>query len=387
MPRLDALFGPVPIGVARYSTLDGFRALAIVLLVVGHYARDWPEIPGFGDVNLPVGSSIVALFVLTGFLATERLLHQWDRTGDIAVVRYWIRKIIRFYPVFAVFVLFTSVHHVLVGVDVPAARVWTVLGLTGNYYYALARDDPSRHIIGHLWSVAVGAQFLVVWPFVLRMFLRRGWLHWLVYGGFALALASATLRTMISWYTSVPANYPYLATESRVDALLIGALFALSLRDIPVVRTLAAVVAHPAATWVAVAGLVGSLAGSGRYQMGPGFSVEAVLTAILIVAALRAERRGAWGWLRSRPMRLISVTSFSLFLWHLYSLTADSWLPPGTPFLLRILFTLTITGLVGALSYVVLERPFQRLAFSLTQPHSVDADPAEPTERRPVEIA
>lgn len=361
MPRLDALFGPLPREVPRYSTLDGFRALAILLLVVGHYARAWPPVPGLGQVSLPVDASIVALFVLTGFLVTERLLGEWDRSGDIAIGRYWVRKIIRFYPAFVVFVLFSSFHHLIVEVEVPLARVLSVLGLTGNYYYALAENDPHRHIIGHLWSVAVGAQFLAVWPWMLLGALRGGWIPWLVRGGVALVVMSMTLRTVTRWFTDVPPIYPYNATESRVDALVIGSLVALCLREPAVVRRLARLVERRALTWIALGGLFVSFGSANWYRAGPGYSVEALLLGLLIVAALRAERSAEWGWMRSRPMHAISVMSFSLFLWHLYPLTADAWLA-GVPVALRITMTLALTGVVGAVGYLALERPFVRIA-------------------------
>lgn len=354
--------GRLPPDVPIHSTLDGFRALAILLLVVGHYAPAWPPVPGLGRIPMPVDLSIVALFVLTGFLVTERLLGEWDRTGDIAIGRYWARKVIRFYPAFLAFVLFSSFHHLIVEVEVPLARVLSVLGLTGNYYYALAAGDPHRHIIGHLWSVAVGAQFLAVWPWLLLGALRAGWMPWLMRGGVALVVTSMTLRTVTHWFTDVPPIYPYNATESRVDALLIGSLVALGLREPTAMRRLARLVEHPALTWVALGGLVISLGSAEWYRVGPGYSVEAFSLGLLIVAALEAERSGGWRWLRSRVLRAISVMSFSLFLWHLYPLTADAWLS-AVPVALRIPLTLALTGVVGAVGYLVLERPFVRLAW------------------------
>ena len=49
-PKLDALFGPVPHDIGRHSTLDGVRAIAILLLLLGRYAHAWPPLPGIAAV-------------------------------------------------------------------------------------------------------------------------------------------------------------------------------------------------------------------------------------------------------------------------------------------------------------------------------------------------
>lgn len=176
----------MPKDIKRYPTLDGFRALAILLLVLVlvYYARAWPPLPGMGDWSVPADVAIVALFVLTG-----------------------------------------------------------------NDYYALADADPHRHIIGHLWSVAVGAQFLAVWPWLLLGALEGGWSVWLVRAGVAVIIGSMTLRSFARWFTEVPAIHPYNATESRVDALLIGSLLARCLRESRVAQWLTGLAVHPSAVW------------------------------------------------------------------------------------------------------------------------------------------
>lgn len=346
----------MPLDGERYETLDGFRALAIVLLVVGHYSLSWPPMPHFGTVGLQLDLAIVAFFVLTGFLMTSRLLREWDRTGDLVISRYWLRKLVRFYPLLVVFVLFTSVHQSLRAVEVPVLRVLAVLGFAGNYYYALADGDAGRHIISHLWPLAVGVQFVVIWTLVLRVALRAGRLHWLTGGTIFGITAVMAIRTWLVWYTEVPPLYVYNATECRVDALMVGSLLALMLRGPRSSKWFDDLAARPAFTPTVLATLLISVSGSLFYRRGPGYTVEALAVALLIVAALRAERAARWRWLRSSAFLHLSAVSFSLMLWHWYPLGVDAR-ASAFPFALRAPIVLLITGGVGVAAYLVLERP------------------------------
>src|SRR4051812_43452850 len=69
--------------------VEGMRALAIVLVVLGHAGM-----PGFagGYVGVDV------FFVISGFLITSLLAREVRHTGRIAVGRFYARRVLRLLP-------------------------------------------------------------------------------------------------------------------------------------------------------------------------------------------------------------------------------------------------------------------------------------------------
>ena len=68
------------------------------------------------------------------------------------------------------------------------------------------------------------------------------------------------------------------------------------------------------------------------------------------------------GWLSWRPLSLVGVCSYSLYLWHepiVRHLSMASWAPNG--FLPQLAIALPLTLLVAGLSYRLVEAPFLRL--------------------------
>src|SRR5579875_1162227 len=73
----------------RIDSLDGLRALAVVLVFVGHV--DQGQLPG-GYVGVEV------FFVISGYLITSLLLREHARTGTIGLSRFYLRRLLRLWP-------------------------------------------------------------------------------------------------------------------------------------------------------------------------------------------------------------------------------------------------------------------------------------------------
>jgi peptidoglycan/LPS O-acetylase OafA/YrhL len=352
------LFVPTPETLAR---THGLRALAVLLLVVGHYAMRWPDIPGVGPVSLPVHYSIILFFMLAGFLATRSLWREHDLRGRVSLQSFFLRKGLKLFPALAVFVLATWLQHRLGGMAVPVERPLSVLTLAGNYYYALALSDESRHITGHLWSIAVGAQFLVIWTILLKWALARGAERLAMLGLLVVTALVLSLRFGLSLLGTVPDRYLYLSTETRIDALALGAFVALELRSGVLSAWLVRALLRTSVQIGLLAALIGSFAADSAYRIGLGLTVDALITAALMYAVLRDTTHPVGKTLSSRPLRGLSVISFSLFLWHLHGIAFDQFFVL-LPVPVRVVAVLCITLVMATCSYLVLERPFRRLA-------------------------
>jgi peptidoglycan/LPS O-acetylase OafA/YrhL len=151
------------ISTARFPSLDGWRAVSI-LLVLGSHCKVTAGFPQSldrvfywlfdGDLG------VRCFFVISGFLITYLLLQENIQTGSISLRNFYIRRALRILPVYFVFLLvvfllqiFTPFHQSLV--------VWI-----GNLTFT-TDFLPTTWTTGHLWSLAVEEQFYLLWPLLL----------------------------------------------------------------------------------------------------------------------------------------------------------------------------------------------------------------------------
>ncbi|MEU8025791.1 acyltransferase family protein [Micromonospora haikouensis] len=308
-----------PEGSARSTfrgDIEGLRALAVVMVLVGHAGRDL--VPGgFAGVDV--------FFVISGFLITGLLVAELERTGRISLPGFYARRAKRLLPAAAV-VLVASL--LLTWLLLPRTRwadtAWDVVASAAyglNWRLAVqATDywaaDAAPSIVQHFWSLGVEEQFYLGWPLLLlglavlggRRRLRRGALM----AGFALvALPSFAWSVHTSQTDPGPA---YFVTTTRLWELALGGAVAIAgtrLHRLP--RPLAAVIA-----WAGLATVAASAFLVDPDRAFPGYQalLPTVGTAAVIAGAKAAGRFGPAGALGWRPIRAVGALSYSLYLWH-----------------------------------------------------------------------
>jgi peptidoglycan/LPS O-acetylase OafA/YrhL len=148
--------------------LDGVRAVAVLLVLVQHYA-DVPLVRRLG----PGGVGVWLFFVLSGFLITRILLDvkgalDAGRTSFGAALRaFWARRFVRIFP------LYYAVLFVTAALDVPPVRssfAWHA-AYVSNLYFARrgAWDGP----VTPFWSLSIEEQFYLLWPLAVLGLARR----------------------------------------------------------------------------------------------------------------------------------------------------------------------------------------------------------------------
>ena len=149
---------------------------------------------------------------------------------------FWARRAARILPVAWLLVLTYAVALAIRATfDLPAWDVWLLAKpqppilsyatFTQNFFIAANGVEQPRWT-GITWSLAIEEQFYVLFPFVVY-FLRRRFLYLLIACGVAIAIA---LRAPLeAWYGNWYA--PYIMLVTRMDALLLGVLVALIVRD------------------------------------------------------------------------------------------------------------------------------------------------------------
>ncbi len=231
--------------------------------------------------------------------------------------------------------------------------------LAGGTSYAAANDSFSPVL--HFWSLAIEEQFYVLWPLlvygVLRFWGRRA--LWWVTGGL---LAASVVTSLVSAEAGASTDTIYFGTHTRAAELLVGAVLALgfplarAVAVSPSTRRRLVPVGLVAAAVLAVAWATVDQQESWLYR--GGLAGHTVVVAALMAAAAVPGRIGqvlAW-----RPLRLVGLVSYGLYLYHwpVYLVLdeertdLDGW----ALFLLRM----AAVASLATISYLWLEQPIRR---------------------------
>jgi peptidoglycan/LPS O-acetylase OafA/YrhL len=326
-----------------------------------HHVPNW-----LGDL---VGAASIAgdfgvdlFFVLSSYLITELLTRERAVRGALDVRAFYIRRILRIWPLYFFFIAVAVVTTALVPTEQLSWRhVAGLLLFAGNWVFMFW---PVTSVAVPLWSIAIEEQFYICWPWVVRGLSTRG------VGLCALALmiiglvATAALGT---WYPN--ADWVSRNSVTRLDGIAVGALLAVVLQG-----------RMPKLTGSArVAIMVGCLAilmwiaydfglfvrPVGMLALVTGWPLAALACGGILYSVL-----GSSGWLsaplRSRPMVYLGRISYGLYVWHELSILIGDHLFPkynesSSQMLGRFVFGLALTVPIAAASYQFLEMPFLRL--------------------------
>ena len=149
----------------RIPSLDGLRAISILLVIGGH----WTELRYHPSMASDVAGAFANLgvrifFVISGYLITTLLLKEYGKTSTIGLREFYVRRAYRILPASIVF---------MVPVFVIFWRQLSWFHMAAAALYLANFDFSHPWFLGHLWSLSVEEQFYFLWPGVLKKFHRH----------------------------------------------------------------------------------------------------------------------------------------------------------------------------------------------------------------------
>jgi hypothetical protein len=96
-PASAATSRPRWLDSGRIPSLDGLRAVAVILVLLAHacQTQGFPGGRTVVEILRNGGIGVVVFFVISGFLITTLMLREIDRTEKLSIKGFYIRRILR----------------------------------------------------------------------------------------------------------------------------------------------------------------------------------------------------------------------------------------------------------------------------------------------------
>jgi len=357
----------------RYiHSVDGLRAVAVIAVLLYHLGIDW--IPGgFLGVDL--------FFVISGYVITGLILDSIEKSGGLDLRAFYLSRIRRLLPALVAMVVLTTLY---IGVyatetvrrflgDLPyvfsGTINWALVNREQDYFETIGRPP----LLQHTWSLAVEAQFYLVWPLVLLFVLRYFGKKNISFVALAIALASGVALFLYSVQIDIresAVSHVYFGTDTHSIGLFLGAALAVSWKP----QNLTREISKRAQDFVDLIGVFGFLGLLSAFlfinESDPtlyriAFPLTALFGCATLISVIHPASRFA-PILSTRPALWIGERSYGIYLWHwiVFQLTRPSLDLVGDDWALYSLRVLIVFALAD-ISYRYIETPVRRGYFEL----------------------
>ncbi len=385
----------------RNQGLDILRGIAILLVLINHVEPS--VLPGLPALNGAVGavywrlrsigwSGVDMFFVLSGFLISGLLFKEIERTGSLALGRFWGRRAFKIIPSYAVLLAVLAWTGATAWLDTssPTATV-TSLVQHGLFLQNYLEHNPN----GPTWSLAVEEHFYLLLPCLLLLFSQGGitpalFERRVLTSGLAVMIVVLIARCYHAWQSGVHTE-DYRLSHFRIDSLFLGVLVQLlARRKHPIAQK---IIAHPWWALAAAATLIAPSLVMGRshpVMFTIGFTALGLGYALVLLVFSQGFdfRKPA---LLGRLLARIGTWSYNIYLWNFfftglplggYSL-AQGWLAssimhPLLEVIARGVLFIIVSIAVGAIFTWLVENPFIKLRDILLPASKQQPNQADP---------
>ena len=358
-----------PQGAFHIASLDGMRAVAIMIVFLSHAGLSH-VVPGLFGVTV--------FFFLSGYLITTLLRMECERHGSANLRQFFLRRTLRilppFYLILATIAVLTSCS-VLVGGFHGQALTAQALFAANYWEIAGGVQPPGTEV---LWSLAVEEHFYLIFPFfylAMRRALPDRW-HQFILLMLLCAAVLAWRMLLVHHFSAIDlqsgsAHHPRTchATDTRLDGLLFGC--ALAVWGNPALD--ATHIRRSHWLWLMLPSCVALLLATFVIRSVPfretwRYTLQGLALMPIFITVIRHADALPLRFLNWRWVSQLGVLSYAFYLTHTLMLEmVEHWLPAPADLshvnlmLLRGTAALALTLAVSWLVHQCIEKPFLRL--------------------------
>lgn len=210
-------------------SLDGLRAVAILIVLAAHF--------GLGKI-VPGGFGVMLFFFLSGFLITRLLVAEYNDTGKLNLKRFYIRRLIRLYPPLLLMLIIFPVALIVLKHAVYWQELLSVMFYFENYYLVYFAGSISEHVNFNIfWSLAVEEHFYLIYPIIFLFFYKNKSFKFILTLLILVALVTRLYYAIIlespllSGYADPSYEPTYMLSHCRYDSILFGCLSAILINN------------------------------------------------------------------------------------------------------------------------------------------------------------
>jgi peptidoglycan/LPS O-acetylase OafA/YrhL len=203
--------------------LDLLRFVAFLLVFFDHALGGFglPLVSKFGEA---CRSGLPVFFLLSSYLITELLLREHRKTGTIHIKAFFLRRVLRIWPLYLLFLTAVYLAWRLGHGYFPGPAFLAFLFISGNWYvYAFGF---LQFAVGPLWSISVEEQFYLVWPFLVLVGAQRALKAFI-----PVVLLASVVAIWYSGHYDLPLNKYWTNSLIQFQFFAFGAIIALVLHD------------------------------------------------------------------------------------------------------------------------------------------------------------
>lgn len=343
--------------------LDGFRAIAVLLVVFFHLGFYTRAIPGFNSI---VGSGYLGVqifFILSSFLLSRQFLITYPKSDSKKsfVLKFFKKRFLRIVPLF----IFSFIALTVINFNTSTLAVVAVIR------YVLFIEDTIK-INPVIWSLLVEVRFYLLLPLVMIIVFR---LQQYKLPKFTIPLIVVLYCYIYRFYET---NYSfdndvedrlYSSLSANIDCLglgIIGTLLYEKYKEIFTSRKLAIILIICISIIIFLLmhiKFTGSVHSIPRGLIVP---LNNIAWTALIVITLLLKTSYVNKILSNKIAIHISMISYSVYIWHVplrkyvFDLVSRELPPPYSKYILITQFciTLIITLIISEISHRLIEKPF-----------------------------
>lgn len=340
--------------------LNGVRGMAVIPVVAFH----------LGYFQILGGAQLVMslFFTQSGFLITTLILHEYERTGTLALGPFWAARARRILPPAWITIAAVGILRLATkAFDIPN-RLDMVTAFThvSNWYLYFsdaivdAVADGRSSELNHTWSLSIEEQFYVVIAVLAVVLVTAAarplvWLRWI-------AIVGATLSFALPFVFHMNDERVFYGTDTRAGEILGGVALAtfMIFREVRVrLLRVTWVVAALATVALGVATVLWHEATPRSRMLENGLlPAGSLLWVLVIVGAMMPDGPVAW-LVHGRLLRWLGKLSYGIYIYHFPILALVRYYTSSHTLALTVT-VVPLTLAISVLSYRFVEMPIRR---------------------------